>query len=63
MSTPYGSVIEQPRPLSDVDDDHYPPAPHAPDVYFTREDSWLVERDNVSNTTCPLCMMLPVPMP
>ena len=47
MSTPYGSVIEQPRPLSDVDDDHYPPAPHAPDVYFTREDSWLVERDNV----------------
>ncbi len=47
MSTPYGNFIEQPRPLSDVDDDDYPPAPHAPDIYFTREDSWIVERDNV----------------
>ena len=52
-STPYGNRVQQPNPLTNVDHDHYPPAPHAPDIYFTREDSWLVERDNVLNHYIP----------
>jgi hypothetical protein len=47
MSTPYGNAIEQPYPLDDIDHNLYPPAPHGPDYYFTREDSWVIERDNV----------------
>ncbi len=45
MSTPYGNTIQQPSPLTDVNHYLYPPAPHGPDYYFTREDSWIVERD------------------
>ncbi|OHB55489.1 MAG: hypothetical protein A2173_03290 [Planctomycetes bacterium RBG_13_44_8b] len=47
MSTPYGNKIEQPAPPTDINHNHYPPAPHGPDYYFTREDSWVVERDNI----------------
>ncbi len=46
-STAYGNSINQPSPLDDIDDLQYPPAPHAPDVYFTREDSWVIERDTI----------------
>ena len=31
----------------------YPPVPHGPNYYFTREDSWVVERDNVINNYIP----------
>lgn len=47
MTTPYGNAIEQPKDWDDVDDNLYPPAPHGPDYYFTREDSWTPERDNI----------------
>ena len=53
MSTPYGNPIEQPRDATDVDDNLYPPAPHGPDYYFTREESWVVERDNVIDNYIP----------
>jgi len=53
MSTPYGNSIEQPSPLDDINHDLYPPAPHGPDYYFTREDSFVVERDNVVNNYIP----------
>jgi len=53
MSTPYGNAIEQPRLLTDINDNLYPPAPHGPDYYFTREDSWVLERDNVIDNYIP----------
>jgi hypothetical protein len=53
MSTPYGNLIEQPSPLTDINHNSYPPAPHGPDYYFTREDSWVVERDNVIQNYIP----------
>jgi len=53
MSTPYGNEIEQPTPLTDINHNMYPPAPHGPNYYFTREDSWVVERDNVINNYIP----------
>lgn len=53
MKTPYGNTIEQPNPLTNVNHNAYPPAPHGPDYYFTREDSWLVERDNVIDNYLP----------
>lgn len=53
MSTPYGNTIQQPSPLTDVNHNLYPPAPHGPDYYFTREDSWVVERDNVIDNYIP----------
>ncbi len=53
MSTPYGNSIQQPNPLTDINHYHYPPAPHGPDYYFTREDSWVVERDNIVNNYIP----------
>lgn len=52
-STPYGNSVQQPNPRTNVDHDNYPPAPHAPDIYFTREDSWLVERDNILDHYLP----------
>lgn len=55
--TPYGSAIQQPSPLNNVESDFYPPAPHfgeAGGVYFTREDSWLIERDNTVNYYLPI---------
>jgi Lamin Tail Domain/CotH kinase protein/Chitobiase/beta-hexosaminidase C-terminal domain len=53
MTTPYGNAIEQPRLLTDINDNLYPAAPHGPDYYFTREDSWVVERDNVIDNYIP----------
>lgn len=53
MSTPYGNTIQQPSPLTNVDHYLYPPAPHGPDYYFTREDSWVVERDVVVDDYIP----------
>jgi hypothetical protein len=47
------TTIQQPSPLNDVNNDLYPPAPHGPDYYFTREDSWLVECNNVINNYIP----------
>ena len=47
MSTPYGNAIEQPQNWNNINDNLYPPAPHGPDYYFTREDSWVLERDNI----------------
>jgi autotransporter-associated beta strand protein len=55
--TPYGGTIQQPSPLTDVDHDAYPPAPHFGEpggVYFTREGSWVVERDNIVNHHIPV---------
>ena len=52
-STPYGNAVEQPRPLDALDHDNFPPAPHAPNVFFTREDAWLVEKDNVVSHYLP----------
>ncbi|MEZ5305159.1 MAG: lamin tail domain-containing protein [Verrucomicrobiales bacterium] len=51
-STPYGNTPGQPSPLDNLDHDNYPSAPHSP-IYFTREDSWLVERDNVVDHYLP----------
>ncbi|HIG28326.1 MAG TPA: hypothetical protein EYQ50_11210 [Verrucomicrobiales bacterium] len=53
MTTPYGNRVEQPSPLSRWDHRNYPPAPHSPNFYFTREDSWIIERDNVLNEYLP----------
>lgn len=55
--TPYGSTVRQPSPLDNRDHDAYPPAPHADDpggIYFTREDSWVIERDNIVNHHIPI---------
>ncbi|MBT5706832.1 MAG: hypothetical protein HOI66_10965 [Verrucomicrobia bacterium] len=52
-STPYGNRIQQPSNPTNVDDPHFPTAPHGPDYYFTRENSWLVERDNVIQNYLP----------
>jgi hypothetical protein len=52
-STPYGNEIQQPSPLTDINHIMYPPVPHGPDYYFTREDSWVVERDNVIDNYIP----------
>ena len=52
-TTPYGNNVGQPNPLDDVNHDLYPPAPNGPDYYFTREDSWIVERDNVIDNYIP----------
>jgi hypothetical protein len=53
MSVSYGNPIQQPNPLTDINHILYPPAPHGPDYYFTREDSWVVERDNVIHNYIP----------
>jgi hypothetical protein len=53
MSTPYGNPIQQPSPLTNINHNLYPPAPHGPNYYFTREDSWVVERDNVIDNYIP----------
>ena len=52
-TTPYSDRIPQPRDPDDFDDPAYPPPPNGPDFYFTREQSWLVERDNVINNYIP----------
>lgn len=53
QSTPYGNSIQQPSPLTNVDHLHYPPAPHGPDYYFTREDAWVLERDHILDNYLP----------
>ncbi len=53
MSTPYGSTIPVPSDPSNPDDLYYPMPPHGPDYYFTREDSWVLERDNIVNNYIP----------
>ncbi|MBN1123610.1 MAG: chitobiase/beta-hexosaminidase C-terminal domain-containing protein, partial [Sedimentisphaerales bacterium] len=53
MNTSYGNIIEQPDPFNDFNHLNYPSAPHGPDYYFTREASWLVERDNVIDHYIP----------
>ena len=53
VSTPYGNSVQQPSPLDDVNHHAYPPAPHGPDYTFTREDSWVLERDNVISNYLP----------
>jgi hypothetical protein len=53
MSTPYGNTIQQPNPLTDINHNLYPPVPHGPDYYLTREDSWVVERDNILENYIP----------
>lgn len=53
MSTPYGDSIDQPSPLTGINHLMYPPVPHGPDYYFTREDSWVLERDNVVDNYIP----------
>jgi len=53
MSTSYGSTIPIPSNPNNPDDPYYPMPPHGPDYYFTREDSWVLERDNVINNYIP----------
>jgi hypothetical protein len=53
LSTPYGSTIPIPSNPSNLNDPYYPMPPHGPDYYFTREDSWLLERDCVVNHYIP----------
>jgi hypothetical protein len=53
ISTPYGNSIGQPTPLNNVNHNLYPPAPHGPATFFTREDSWIVERDNIIENYIP----------
>jgi len=56
-STPYGSNVEQPSPLNDRDDDAYPPVlPGSPlsQIYFTRENAWLPEKENILNHHLPI---------
>jgi hypothetical protein len=55
MKTPYGNPIDIPSNPNNWDDIFYPAPPHGPwpDYYFTREDSWLKERDCVINHYIP----------
>jgi hypothetical protein len=53
LNTPYGNSIDIPGNPGNPDDRYYPMPPHGPDYYFTREDSWVVERDNIINNYIP----------
>lgn len=53
QSTPYGNRIQQPSNPNNTEDLRYPAAPNGPDYYFTREDSWVPERDNVIQNYLP----------
>lgn len=48
-TTPYGSTAGS---STNIDDDYYPPTINTP-IYFTREQHWLVEQDNVVNNYIP----------
>jgi len=53
----YPERLRQPRPLDNFDDDDYPPILNGTSIrsyYLTRENSWLVERDNVINHYIPV---------
>lgn len=57
--TPYGSTVQQPNPLTNRDHDAYPPAPNATSpggIFFTREQSWLVEQDNIIHHHLPIIL-------
>ena len=49
-NTPYGNTASS---STDPFSDHYPPLLNSP-IYFTREQHWLVERDNVVNNHMPV---------
>ncbi|MDA7882408.1 lamin tail domain-containing protein, partial [Akkermansiaceae bacterium] len=51
-NTPYGSTASS---STDPFSDHYPPLINNP-IYFTREQHWLVERDNVVNNHMPVIL-------
>jgi hypothetical protein len=55
MKTPYGNSIDIPSNPNNPDDIFYPMPPHGPwpNYYFTREDSWVKERDCVINNYIP----------
>lgn len=53
MRTPYGNTLDQPANPNNPDDLQYPSVPHGPDFYFTREEAWVVERDNVITNYIP----------
>ncbi|MFA5252236.1 MAG: chitobiase/beta-hexosaminidase C-terminal domain-containing protein [Phycisphaerae bacterium] len=55
MKTPYGSSIDIPTDPNDPNNLFYPAPPHGPwpNYYFTREDSWIKERDCVINYYIP----------
>jgi hypothetical protein len=55
MKTPYGSAIDIPSDPNDPNNIFYPAPPHGPwpNFYFTREDSWIKERDCVINYYIP----------
>lgn len=48
-TTPYGNT---PGSSNNIDGDYYPPTINNP-IYFTREQHWIVERDNVVNNYLP----------
>ncbi|MGI9243356.1 MAG: CotH kinase family protein, partial [Verrucomicrobiales bacterium] len=48
-TTPYGQT---PRSSTNIDNDNYPPTINNP-IYFTREQHWVVERDNVTGHYIP----------
>ncbi|MGC6427699.1 MAG: lamin tail domain-containing protein [Akkermansiaceae bacterium] len=48
-NTPYGNTASS---STNIDSDHYPPTINNP-IYFTREQHWIVERDNVINNYIP----------
>ena len=52
-SSPYGFPIMVPRKPDDVNDPNYPAPPTKPPCFFTREGSWLIERDNILTNYLP----------
>jgi len=53
MKTPYANDPLIPSDPCDWDDILYPMPPHGPNYYFTREDSWLKERDCIIDHYIP----------
>lgn len=51
-NTPYGSTASS---STDPFNDHYPPTINSP-IFFTREQHWIVERDNVVNNHIPMIL-------
>ena len=52
-TTPYGNPIDVPRDPNNIDDKFYPLPDNGPDYYFTRENAWIIERDNIVNHYIP----------
>jgi hypothetical protein len=53
MKTPYANAPLIPSDPCDCNDILYPMPPHGPDYYFTREDSWVKERDCIIDHYIP----------